>query len=205
MKDYPEKINGDCNAILQGLKLGTERAFDCLFDLHYNTVYNFVRHFVKEENVIDDIVSETFVRFWEKRLQTEFKGMSSVKSYLFKIAHNLCLDFFRQMARDRILYSEVTALADQEPHDYYEQYGFENRNKAINEICLVVRKMISELPDRCGRILTLYYLEQLPIKEIAAKLGVKEESVRSQKRYGISLLQDHLQKGCRLRKLYYKD
>ena len=61
----------------------------------------------------EDMVQETLLKAW-KRLET-FEGRSSLRSWLYKIATNTCLDFLDQQKSRRVL--PVNLLPASDPHD----------------------------------------------------------------------------------------
>ena len=71
-----------------------------VYEQHYDCVRKFVLASVKNRWVADDLVQETFLRvlqnFSKVRDQTKFT------SYIFRIAANLCRDYFRSPGRKMI-------------------------------------------------------------------------------------------------------
>ena len=68
-----------------------------IYDQYYQRVRNFILSSVRNEWAADDLTQETFIRV-QKNLNT-LKDSSKLTSWIFHIAHNLCLDHFRDLKR----------------------------------------------------------------------------------------------------------
>ena len=68
-----------------------------IYDQYYGKVRKFILTLVKDEWVADDLIQETFLRI-QNNLQS-LKDPSKLSSWIFRIAHNLCQDHFRQLKR----------------------------------------------------------------------------------------------------------
>ena len=68
-----------------------------IYDQYYQRVRNFILSSVRDEWAADDLTQETFIRV-QKNLNT-LKDSSKLTSWIFRIAHNLCRDHFRNLKR----------------------------------------------------------------------------------------------------------
>lgn len=57
-------------------------------------VYKYINSIVKNYSLAEDLVQETFIKAYLKA--NTFKGKSSVKTWLYSIAYNLTMDFFKK-------------------------------------------------------------------------------------------------------------
>src|SRR5210317_2187737 len=73
------------------------KAFDELVREQTQGLYHFILKMVSDEQAAEDIVQDTFVRVWEKSRQ--FKGKSSVKTWIYRIAINLCYSHLKRNKR----------------------------------------------------------------------------------------------------------
>ncbi len=76
-----------------------------IYDQYYERVRKFIFALVKDEWVADDLIQETFIKV-QKNLN-HVREESKLSSWIFRIAYNLCQDYFRKMSqsskRDRSL------------------------------------------------------------------------------------------------------
>ena len=121
---------------------------------------------------VDDIVQDSYLRLLEMRKQHE---IVSPKAYLYATARNAALS---QLRRPRIFSDEpVTDLTwshvlETSP----DTAAVVNQQQ---EIALLM-SAIDTLPPRCREIFILRKLQGLPQKEIAARLGISEQTVQVQ-------------------------
>ena len=69
----------------------SDRDFARIYDEYYHRIRGFIRACVKDEWSADDLTQETFLR----ARQGALKDPQKVKSWLFRIAYNVCQDHFR--------------------------------------------------------------------------------------------------------------
>lgn len=78
-------------------KAGDEDAFSALVRLYETRVYHFILRMVRNHDDALDLAQETFLRMY--RSLSLFRGESSFATWVFSIAHHLCIDFSRKNAR----------------------------------------------------------------------------------------------------------
>lgn len=75
------------------LRKGKQEAPIELVEAYYSDVYRYVYFKITHKEICEDITQETFLQFIRHYDQYVHKG--SLKAYLFRIAHNLCVDYFK--------------------------------------------------------------------------------------------------------------
>ena len=70
-----------------------EQVFKKLFDKFYQALCVFASTYLKDDALSADIVQEGFVKFWNKR--EGFDNYFKVKSFLYTIVRNDCLNYIR--------------------------------------------------------------------------------------------------------------
>jgi RNA polymerase sigma-70 factor (ECF subfamily) len=132
----------------------------------------------------DDLVQETYLRL----LRARESGKANLnKSYVFTVARNAAFDLCR---RNRSISIESIA-------DFDRLAVLESRPDAAEaasheqEVALLI-EAIQALPDRCRQVVTLRKIYDLSHKEIAAKLGIAENTVNVQVTLGMARLRDYL-------------
>ena len=110
-----------------------------------------------------------------------------MRSYLFTTARNVAFDYFR---RRKVVAIDGIAEIDLLP-------VFEDRPGVAEAVChdqelQLLAEAIQSLPERCRRVLTLRKLFGLSHREIAAQLGIAENTVNAQVAIGVLRLRDYL-------------
>jgi len=121
---------------------------------------------------IEDIVQETYVRI----CQLENKAhITSPKSFMYKTAHNLALDYLKQ-ANIRL----VDGIDDMENLDYLltehhkdEMYENALTDSEFSYFCEAVR----QLPQQCRKVFVLKKVYGYSQREIANQLNLSESTV----------------------------
>jgi RNA polymerase sigma-70 factor (ECF subfamily) len=135
---------------------------------------------------VDDVVQESYLRLWKARA---LQPIRSAKSFLFCIASNLALDTVRRQRFSPI--DDVT--------DFTGLFVMDDGPDAAasaarqQEIELLV-EAIDALPDRCREIFILRKLRGVSQKDIAARLGLSEQTVQVQAARGLRRIAETLRR-----------
>ena len=133
--------------------------------------------YLGDEALAEDAVQETFIKAY--RAVDRFRGDSSEKTWLMRIAVNTCKSM-RRTAWMRALYSGVPLEAAPEP-------GREDSYRDDT-----VLRAVMELPDKLRQAVLLYYYQDMKQADVAKALNVPEKTVatrlmRARNRLKISL------------------
>jgi RNA polymerase sigma-70 factor (ECF subfamily) len=153
---------------------GDLAAFDALVDRHWRKVASVVGRFLTDANDVEDAVQETFVRAFESL--RGFRGDASVRTWLIRIAVNLCKNRRGEFWRRRV------TLTDDDAALHAEAAGARTLAEAAllqGEWERALRAAMQQLPDRQRLPLLLHFFEDLSGAEIAAVLGWNESTVWS--------------------------
>ena len=125
----------------------------------------------------DDAVQETMVRAWTRR--DSFEGRSSVHSWLYRIATNVCLDMLRRRNR-RAVPMDLEGL-EVLPHDQDLQAEADPAHLVAekDEVQLALMVAIGALPGRQRAVLILREVLRWSAPEVADLLGTTVASVNS--------------------------
>ena len=134
---------------------------------------------------IDDIVQESFLRLWKVRMG---QPVRYAKALLFKVARHLIIDTARRNQISPI--DRITDLAALPVIDD-GRLGPAEAACRRDEVVLLAAA-IDSLPARCREILILRKLRGMPQKEIAAQLGLSEQTVQVQVSRGVRRCEDFL-------------
>ncbi|TNJ63661.1 RNA polymerase sigma factor [Paenibacillus hemerocallicola] len=132
-------------------------------------VWNYAYFLTRDLHASDDISQEVFLRAY--RSVKDFRGESTVKTWLLKITRNLSYNyrnfaFLRKVTLfEWVRHSETVASAENEFMD----------REATNDIW----RVILDLPIIFREVLILDIQHEMTIKEMAGVLGVSEGTVKS--------------------------
>jgi RNA polymerase sigma factor (sigma-70 family) len=79
--------------IIGHIKKGDRKAFRAVFDEYFNALAAFGYKYISDQFVVEDLVQEAFISFWEKR--EDFNHINAVKSFLYTSVRNKCLNHLK--------------------------------------------------------------------------------------------------------------
>ena len=71
-----------------------DSVFDELYQKYHQDVFQFLFYMVRNKEHAEDLVQEVYIRVFKSHQR--FEGKSSEKTWLFSIARNVAIDFFRK-------------------------------------------------------------------------------------------------------------
>lgn len=154
---------------VQRFKNGDETAFNQIVLKHQKMVYNLVLKMIRNTEEAKDLSQEVFVKAYHSL--KDFKGDSSLSTWLYKVAYNLSLNYSsREKFRSFLSFSEIEPLASKD--SIMDELEKDEINKAID-------KAILNLPKKQKGVFVLRYYENLPFAEIARMTNRSEGSVKA--------------------------
>lgn len=177
-------------AILARARQKDVEAFGKIVDAYQNRVFGFVRRMVPNPEEAADVTQEVFIRAFQSFHR--FDHRSSVRTWLFRIAHNLCIDRARKVKRT----PHEVGLVDPEEGDEIEVYDARwqpDRLTLDAELMDVVEDSIRSMSEKLRSVLLLHDREDMAYEEIAQMLNLPVGTVKSR----LFLARAHLQNSLR--------
>jgi RNA polymerase sigma-70 factor (ECF subfamily) len=165
MPDYYMEVD---DRILREIRKKDHQAFEALFFHYYPALTRYAEGFVFERSSCEDIVQNLFIYIWENADRIHIR--TSFESYLYRSVRNRCLNHLRElnvMDKHRVLYFEAM-LNSELPMG-------ENEDVEIH-----IKSVLKTLPKKMAQIFELKYLKGKKQKEIAEKLNITENTVKTQ-------------------------
>ena len=130
----------------------------------------------------EDIVNEVITNAIEKIQKGEFRGESSIGTFIYTITSRRIVDYIRQKGK-------VLRHAPQ-PADYPDP---QERIEEKERVELMARAL-KRLKPKYRKVLYLYYYKELSREEVAQKLGISPRRVSERVNYSQKLLKKYLKK-----------
>jgi RNA polymerase sigma-70 factor, ECF subfamily len=170
------------------------RALEELYDRYSSLLFTIIKKISPDEAIAEQILIEVFVIVWRKADKFNF-SIGNVFAWLVTLARNKAVDALR---RDRESNSTIQ-FYDDDYEDYFILPAFskEMDNLDSNTAFTIkpkIEKSLSRLTDTQKYVLHLAYYEGYTIDEIADKLNVPIETVRSKVMTALQSLRDYLVK-----------
>jgi RNA polymerase sigma-70 factor (ECF subfamily) len=170
---------------------GDPRAFEELMRRYQRPIYNFVLRSVRDTEQAAELTQETFLRVVQR--SGDFLGGSKVSTWMYTIARNLCIDNSRKMVFRRHRSLDAPQGGEEDGRTMLDTVASNapqaDRDAIGSDIQAKVAAAVDELPDEQREVFLLRELQDLPFKDIAAIVGVPENTVKSRMRYALERLQ----------------
>jgi RNA polymerase sigma-70 factor (ECF subfamily) len=163
--------------LLAGMETPAEeiRDFDAVVRCHWLRVFRFVLVSVRDRDAAETLTQDCFLKAYKARFQ--FRGESSVKTWLMQIAVNVVRDFVR--SRRLQFWRRASESADVDICDWLPDRDLSPEEKTLlKERVTSVWNVTVALPERQRTIFLLRFVEDLSLLEIAAATGLTEGAVK---------------------------
>ncbi|MDI9342542.1 MAG: sigma-70 family RNA polymerase sigma factor [Sediminibacterium sp.] len=158
------------DTIIAGCKNNEPAAREALFRKYAGLLMGVAMRYMKEREDAEDLVQDAFVTIFLKIHQ--YRGSGSFEGWIKLITAHKAIKLLKRKQKLQSLSVYEKETADVEEED--EPYLSDDITPQFLAEC------IKKLPDGYRTILNLHLFENLPHKEIADKVGIKESTSRSQ-------------------------
>lgn len=161
------------------LKQGDSSAFTEIYNRYWPAIFLHVRRMLADDERAQDLVQELFTWVWQKCDLLDFD--SSLPAYLYSAARNRVLNEFKH---DRVKISRLDEIIEYLKKDSYEADGAIR----LKELSRIIEAEVEKMPGRMREIFDMSRNENLSHKEIAERLNISENTVRTQIQRALKLL-----------------
>lgn len=148
-------------------KRGNNDAFGDIYSLFLDDIYKFV-YFKVDAEEVGDITENIFIKAWEK-IGSYTKGSSNFRSWLFAIARNTVIDYYRTKKNPAPL-NEAYEISDE------TQSPFLDTERSLNKD--ILKTAIAKLPENYREIITLKFVNELSNEEIENITQKQQSTIR---------------------------
>jgi RNA polymerase sigma-70 factor (ECF subfamily) len=124
----------------------------------------------------EDVVQEVFLRLHRQVSKKGWSSIRNMKTWVFRVAHNLTLDEIRKRGRERRIRDE-TAQDGQKARTAKDEIGDELRDMVRREACTIAMSQLQALPEEERQVILLRIIEGLSLREIAEITGLSTGNV----------------------------
>ena len=147
--------------------LYTRQEFEQVFSEYYTGLVAYVNGYTRNIPAAEDIVQEMFCNLWDKREQHHVH--TNIQAFLFRSARNTVLN---HLTRAREITVELSSkLADELL--FQDDMETARRDKLLYAL-------VERLPGQRKRVFKLCFFEELKYAEVATRLGVSVNTVKTQ-------------------------
>jgi len=161
----------DDNHYISQVIAGNTAAYAVLIDRHKDLVYTIAMNITRNREDAEEVAQDAFLKAFRKL--SEFRKESSFQTWLYRIVYNEAISRIRKNKMKMLdLEEEITVnIAEEEVEENIA--GLDEQEQK-----LVIGKIMDLLPEIDRVLVTLFYLENQPIAEIAEVTGLGESNVK---------------------------
>ena len=177
-------MDRDYTNFLKDLAGKKKSAWKKLYDLFYPSICNYISNLIKDENAAPDLAQKIFIKLWE--LNIHFNSIKALTSYLYKAAKNTSINYMKAAKVER---------------DHIEKFNLDvNHESGLDDsmILSIEEEMIRELHQsifelpKSQREIMMLSIKGLTVKQVAEKLQISENTVKTQKKRAYASLREKL-------------
>lgn len=166
------------NSIITEFQEGKEFALNQVYQSLYRPLCYFADKLVENKEQAEDIVTESFMKVWEKR--RDFDSLPKIKAFLYISVRNACLNYLKHAKTQLRSYKEIKYLGQNEESVINEAIETEVLNAIFEEI--------ERLPAQCKEIFKLLFFKGMSTAAIAEQMNLSVQTVRNQKSKALDML-----------------
>ena len=166
---------------------GDLQAFETIYDRYASAIFGLALNTLADRGAAEEAVQEIFLRVW--RHAGTFDVTRSFVSWLYRIAHNYCIDELRrQRVRPRTVYEDdaapiLAAISDDTDVGALALHAERSR---------IVAEALQQLPVEQHQAIKLAYFGGLTLGEIAGRTGSPVGTIKTRMRIGLQKLRQIL-------------
>ena len=162
---------------------GDAGSFETLYRRHRGPLYRFLLRQVSDAATAEELFQDVWMRVIDSR--GRYQARAKFSSWVYAIAHNRLMDFYRASGKARFLDQEQTeqVLDGLPAEDPAPDVLIDNKRAAERLFAA-----LAELPEAQREAFLLQQEGNLSVEEIGAVTGVSRETAKSRLRYALAKL-----------------
>jgi RNA polymerase sigma-70 factor (ECF subfamily) len=145
----------------------TEEAFEQLLPAYRRRVFGLAYGILRDHAAAEDLAQEVFVKLWQAL--PRYDGRAQLSTWIYAITRNAAISALRARRREASMSDPVVAQ---------EAEAVAASPAAAPEDAML-RRQVEALPDPQRTAVTLYYLDERPVEEVAAMMGLPGNTVKT--------------------------
>lgn len=174
---------------------GDKQAFTQLVNRHKHTIFQYIYSKVSDSELAADLSQDVFVKLYKNAHL--YTPTGKFRSWLFRIAQNICIDAFRKRKPATLMSLDISANRElgnsyKFQETLHEPVADPEAEFETKETTSIIKQAISSLPEKQRTAFVLCQFQGLSYAEIAAIQGCPVGTVKSRIHTAITALRDIL-------------
>lgn len=161
--------------------------FAQIFSMHYDHIRNYLYYLSGDITLAEDLSQDAFLQIWHDRNNVSHE---TVRSYLFTIAKNQYLKYYRRKSIQLNFTNSLILENDNESPEYVIE---------LKEFDLKLQGALAKLPDKTRAVFLMSRIDSMSYKEIAASLTLSEKAIEKHISKALKYLAENVDKNIKQR------
>jgi RNA polymerase sigma-70 factor (ECF subfamily) len=135
----------------------------------------------------EDIVSEAFVKAFDRRSQ--FESSANFKAFLYIVVRNASISFTKTDTRQKKIVQDISL---DQANEMGSMEPLVHNEILFAELVYAIHQEIENLPGKCRQVFKLSFFDSLSTEDIALRLAINPQTVRSHKARAIQMLKTRI-------------
>lgn len=161
-----------------------------LFEEYFDKLTIYALSILHQHEIAEEVVSDVFINIWQKK--EKLVSDQKLHSYLFRCVHNKCIDYLR--SQKTVKNQKTVALYLLLDDEVFSESNFVIEKIFSKNLEETIKNAINKLPEKRKEIFLLNRIENLSYQQIADKLSLSVNSVKTQISRSVEFLRKEVQK-----------
>ncbi len=179
--------------IIESIKKGNKADYSILVDRYKNKSFSMLKRMLKNDFDAEEVLMDCFMKAFNNL--SSFKFESKFSTWFYRIVYNTALT--KLSTAKRKIELDMTSIDDL----YYLESKLNADVMVKDDLSVLVRKIVNELPPKNAAVITMFYLEEMSTEEISEVLQISVSNVKVILHRSRNLLKEMIEKRNLLREV----
>jgi len=167
----------DISQLINDALTGDQKAFSAIVKRYREQIFHFILKMVKDGAQAEDLTQETFIKAF--RALASFNSQYAFSTWLYKIAANNCIDYFRKKKLATTSIDTPIQAKDGQLHRDFPDHQEGPESQLISkERTNEIKVAIDSLPEKYRQAIILRHSQDRSYEEIAKELDLPLGTVK---------------------------
>ena len=168
--------------LIQAYRSGELNAIEELVYRYKDRIYSSILFLVKDKYLAEDIFQDVFYKIIDTINGNRYNEEGKFLSWAMRIAHNLCVDYFRKVKRtptivtgdNKDVFDVIVVVNENAEQKIIKKQGYDR-----------MHQMLSALPEVQREVIVLRHFGDMSFKDIASVTNCSINTALGRMRYGL--------------------
>lgn len=164
--------------ISEKIRKGDKSVFRDIVNEYKDKAFALAFRILKNRQEAEDALQEAFLRLYNSIMNKSYRNESKLSTYFYSIVYNTSVEFYRKIYSKNfsVISIDITEAKYTEGDELLRNYDSDIHTQEIDGI---IKNYINNIPQQYSVILTMFYINEMTLKEIADMLEIPTGTVKN--------------------------